>query len=276
MGHSDYLDAKVRDLRATDAEVAAVGRALVQAQGIMDRRDVPLSVAERYPAGSFAKGTMLRDRKEADYALVLNHFPPGNPLEVLRSFAQNLLPGVQATPRWKALELTFPDGVAVDVLPVATRDHTSNFESVPERFRVGVNGRAHASWFLEAAHGTVIHPTVILLKGIRNAHSAWQGLSSFGLELLAVNLLPRGRGRLEPALRSVLSALADRPGLLLSLTDPADPTNRPLVRLTESQLLGVQRSARELLSSLDRGQPSSLFVAGIPATAHNLGGRPLG
>lgn len=276
MSAGEYLKAKEQDLKAPENEILAVEQALGDVERFFAQKDLPLAIAERYRAGSYPKRIMLKGRREADVVLALTEFPKADPLGTLQQAFQSYLPGVKATPKSKALELIFPSGASVDVLPIATPERTVNYRHVPTKFRSAIDGRSHTSWFIDNAHGTVIHPTVILLKGIRDAHASGGRLSSFGLELLAVDVLKGHRGGLESALHTVLHSLAENPARLRGLRDPALASNKPLEGMTHSELKAVQQTAKSLLSSLDKGQPSALFHRGTPRTSQNLGGRPLG
>lgn len=274
-----YLSAKVEELLPVPHELNAVEAGITNVENCLTTVGQDLRIAQRHRCGSYAKKTMLARRMEADVVVVLRDPPSSHILDRLQDAFSHHLRGVRRMePKYKALEVVFNSGASVDVLPVASDGHTLDAGSVDERFRVGLNGQRHVEWFVQNAHGRVIHPTVRLLKAIREEHAAWKThTTSFSLELAAVSALQGFRGGLDDALLHVLTRMKSDPHWLTTLSDPADPANRVLSRLGPAQLAEVSAVAARLLDAVERGNPSTLFsAAGVPGPSQNLGGRTLG
>lgn len=284
MNIDSWLDDKLRSLIPAEQERADIQGALYDIGRCLESSGGEFRVAERYPCGSFEKMTMLSGRNEADYVVVLRDGPSDNILHDLKSlFARNLNLSSDPAVLYKAVALHFPNGVKVDVLPVNRDGVTVSSSPVSDKFRIGLNGLRHVEWFRRNAHGTPIHPAVRLLKSFRESNSGWRSLSSFALEVLAVNLL-RDRtgslGGLRQHFIEVLSQVAD--GYLSGppgrrLLDPADASNDLLYSRSDSDLRMIQETAQAALRRVQSDAWSAVFLgtSAAPAPATNLGGRTL-
>lgn len=157
MGLAESLDAIVKEHTPEDAEVrlvqARVDEVVAAAGGFGP-------IATRHPAGSFAKATMLRGRKEGDVVAVLAEAPTDRTLADLQAHLQKALPHARVSTSYKAVRLQFPDGVSVDLLPVARAGTTPPGPSVPRKLRHALDGTRHVEWARKEIHGSGRHPTV--------------------------------------------------------------------------------------------------------------------
>lgn len=279
-----WLDDKLRSLIPSEQERSSIQTALFDVSRCLEQAGGEFRIAERYTCGSFEKMTMQAGRREADYVTVLREPPSDYILESLKSlFAQNLNLIADPVVLYKAVALQFPSGVKVDVLPVNRQGVTASGGSASDKFRIGLNGLKHVEWFRQYAHGTPIHPTVRLLKNYRDMNPGWRSLSSFAIEVLAVNVLgsrSSSLGGLKQHFVEVLSQVAD--GYLLGppgrrLLDPADAGNDLLYRRSDSELRMIQETAQAALRSVKSDAWSAVFLgaSAAPAPETNLGGRTL-
>jgi hypothetical protein len=272
-----WLDEKFKDLRPLDSEWGAVQNALdttVNRIGEMNR----FPIAERHPSGSFEKRTMLAGRKEADLVVVLQNPPTEETLEEMKDWLAGL-PGCQAETLYKAIRLKFPEGVEVDVLPVALDGRTAPGSDIPPKLRVALNGVQHTKWFKRMAQqDKPLREVVMLLKAFKQEnHPAWKGLFSFALEVMAVSVLETFEGKgLLPCFREVLVQTGN--GLLLKpLLDPADPSNDLIEHLDAEARERIATAAQRAVKMIDEGQMSQVFPGAepLPPAGRNLGGRTL-
>jgi hypothetical protein len=279
MSTDAWLDAKVREeLVPSEAELEAVREALDRVERRIDSSAV-FRISSRHPCGSFAKGTMLRGRKEADLVLVLADAPTDQTLRELEALLSKDLPGLESVQTiWKAVGVRFKNGVTVDVLPVAERGVTPEGASIPRKLRHALSGPQHVQWFAERAQGRPLHSTVRLLKHFRQQTEAWEPLSSFTLEVLAVEILKNFPGKgLAGHFEEVLAHVAN--GFLRNrvLPQPVAPGHDLIAHLDDSRKDGIESAARQALNHLRAGNLSVVFSGRktVPPPATNLGGRTL-
>lgn len=287
MGADDFLHKVHQDLLPSSQELDQLSSAINAVEGALDRFGGALRIAERYRCGSFEKSTMLRGRQEADLVLVMADAPTAGALDRLAEVLQRGLQGrlrAAPTPKFKAVELRFADGSNVDVLPVGAPNLSAAYERTPEQFRLGLDGRTHTEWFKRAAHNTPIHPTVLLLKKLRDRTPEWEPLASFAVEVLAVRELQgkafSGLARpVEAVVRSLASGAIGRGGRHEVLSDPARPSNDLLRGVTGDQRAAIQRAATRHVLAIEADSWSQLFPSpgrSVPPAGQNSGGRTLG
>lgn len=276
MKSREYLAVLLEGITPTDAEKRDV-------QDTVDRvlaATCPiLPLAEVRPAGSWAKGTMLRGRKEADIVAILAKAPTDATLEDLAGRLDGLS-GLRQRPAtsYKAVNLHFMNGVSIDLLPTARDGRTTWGPSVPRKLRHAWKGVQHVEWLKDHAHGTVTHQVIRLAKRLRNSHSRdFHDISSFAIEVLCVEM--GLRGNLSDAFDALLSELAG--GWLEGkrLLDPADRNNDLLEDLGGADRRDIARRAAAALSASRNGTWSAVFptdTGTLPPPAENLGGRTLG
>ena len=271
-----WLDKKQRELCPSDAELKTVRDALDAVETHLENAGGAFSIAKRHPCGSFAKSTMLVGRKEADLVVVLANAPSEETLDTLRD-SLAACPGVQkAAVHFKAVELEFSHGVNVDVLPVAEPGVTASGPDIPDKLRHALSGPKHVEWFKKNAHGRPTHLIVRLLKKLKSDNKAFGALSSFAIEVLAVDILGGFEGDLADHFEKVLSQLAG--GYLegKTLPDPADASNDLLSKITSDERQAIAKKARTWLEDLQNGSPSSIFAAASAAfPSSNIGGKTL-
>lgn len=277
MGTGAVLDQIYRDIIPTREEERQVQDRLDRA---VERLRSRWSTAEIRPAGSWAKGTMVRGRKEADLVVILAESPDARTLDAMAAHMANL-PGLRRTPdtSFKAVQLAFIDGVSVDLLPVARSGITPDGGSVPRKLRHALKGLDHVEWFKREGHGRPTQAVVRLLKHFRDGFQTDFGnLPSFALEVLAVNAL-RGRGGdLAESLGIALGVLADPQGLAHRLVDPADPNNDVLNGVDLTTRERITKRAQRARDAIAAGTWSAVFPAAdsrLPPPATNLGGKTL-
>jgi tRNA nucleotidyltransferase (CCA-adding enzyme) len=275
-----HLDNIYRDLVPTEKEIALV-------QGkinlVVDAASRFTAVAEVRPAGSWAKGTMLRGRKEADVVMVLARAPHSHTLDQIRDHLTGL-PGLFGRPTisYKAVNLEFYDGVSVDLLPVAKYGVTDDGNDVPPKLRHALAGIKHVTWLKREAHGAVVHPLIRLMKHFRDCHERdFHGMSSFAIEVMCVE--HGATGNIYDAFRGLLESLHGGwlapGGVRRRLPDPADRRKDVLADLSASALRDVPRRAGGALRAIDAHTWSQVFPkdhSTLPPPASNLGGRTLG
>lgn len=276
----EHLDDILRCILPTDAEKKAVQRRVDEVL-VHARRFTP--IAELHPAGSWAKGTMLLGRKEADLVAVLARAPDAGTLDSLASH-MNLLGGLRrkADTSIKAVQLTFQDDVSIDLLPVARVGTTPDGPSVPRKLRHALAGIEHVQWLKDNAHGTVLLPVIRLAKHFRNCQGGeLEDLSSFAIEVMCVEM--GCRGDLFQAFSEVLRKLGD--GWLSAnnaprrLGDPANNNNDLLEGISLARRDGIARKANRAVSAIGAQTWSQVFPTDsgtLPPPAGNLGGRTLG
>lgn len=275
-----HLDRIYRDLVPTKEEINAV-QGFVNIAADEARRLVP--VAEVHPAGSWAKGTMLRGRREADLVLVLAAPPHPDTLTDLRDHLEGL-PGQASPPSvsHKAIQLRFEQGVSIDLLPVAMDGRTPEGPSVPRKLRHALSGIKHVHWLQAKAHGSTTHMVIRLMKHFRDRNKRdFHGLSSFAIEVLCVELARPGD--LYQSFEAVLKALRDgwlKPeGRVRRLLDPVNPNNDLLEGFSASDAADVSIRAGKALEAIAADSWSRVFPSDkgtLPPPASNLGGRTLG
>jgi hypothetical protein len=272
-----YLSKIHERIVPTDAELVAV-QAAVDAVTASTRELMPL--AEVRPAGSWAKKTMLRGRKEADIVAILAEAPTDFTLEEMRRHLAGL-DGLRGEPTvsYKAVNLEFQNGVSIDLLPIAKAGRTPSGPSVPRKLRHAWSGVEHVQWLRANAHGTVTHQVIRLAKHLRDAHSASMGaLTSFAIEAMCVEM--KLTGDLYSAFEGFLAQLAGGWVEGRRLTDPANPNNDLLEELRPSDRTAITRAASLALSGARASTWSAVFPSGdsgtLPPPASNLGGRTLG
>lgn len=271
-----WMDGKLREVIPRASEDQAVRLALDAVETALEDAGGPFRIAERHPCGSFAKATMLAGRKEADLVVVLREPPTESTLEDFRDLLARAASAGGAKVCYKAIAVEFADGVMVDVLPVAKPGITASAQSIPPKLLHALSGPKHVEWFTSVAHGTPVHPTVRLLKHFRATHPSWRRLSSFALEVLAVELLRGLDGGLSALFKHVLSRVADGYLEKRSLLDPADSANDLLSAVDDAERASIARAAREALRHVDSETWSSVFTgasAALPSS--NIGGRTL-
>ncbi len=272
-----HLDDLHKGIVPTDAEKRAVQLR------VDDVIDILADIAEVHPAGSWAKSTMLKGRKEADIVLVLSKAPDDRTLE---EFAAELgrLSGLKRKPdtSFKAVQLEFDDGVLVDVLPVAQDGRTPDGPSVPRKLRHALSGIKHVEWLKREAHGTVLHPVIRLTKHFRNTHAhGFHDMSSFAIEVMCVEM--KLTGDLSEAFTEVLRKLGDGwlapDGRLRKLLDPVESGNDLLADLDVDQRRDIADCATAALAAIEASSWSQVFPTDkgtLPPPGSNLGGRTLG
>ncbi len=277
MSTKQYLATVHERIVPTEAELSEV-QAAVDAVTAATRGLMPL--AEVRPAGSWAKKTMLRGRKEADIVAVLAEAPTDATLDQLRRHLGGIH-GLRQDPTvsFKAVNLEFRNGVCIDLLPIAKDGRTPEGPSVPRKLRHAWSGVEHVAWLKTHAHGTVVHQIIRLAKHLRNKHrDAMGSLSSFAIEAMCVEMAPSGD--LNTAFKSVLAQLAD--GWLegRTLPDPANPSNDLLIEVSGPDRLAIKRAASIALTGARASTWTAVFPTGdggtLPPPASNLGGRTLG
>lgn len=276
----EHLDIIRREIEPTKDEALRVQARIDQTVAAVRRH---VSIAELHPAGSWAKGTMLRGRKEADLVAILAEAPTDRTLRELSDLLSDL-DGLQRKPdtSFKSVNLLFRDGVAIDILPVARTGTTPWGPSVPRKLRHALDGVKHVAWLKSSAHGTVIHPLIRLMKHFRDSHKRdFHELSSFTIEVLCVEIA--ARGDLFEAFSTTLAALRDgwlmKTGSPRRLPDPADPNNNLFDGFTPSDLADIARRAGMALDAIQADSWSRVFPSDsgtLPPPAANLGGRTLG
>jgi hypothetical protein len=276
MTSDEWLDAKYREACPSDNELQAVAQALDKVEDCLEREGGPLRIAQRYRCGSYAKSTMLTGRREADLVIVLREAPTDQTLDQMRTILVQGTSPSSSEIHYKAIALGFADGVSVDVLPVAKVGITEPSPSVPAKLRHALSGPMHVDWFRREAHGTTIHPTVRLLKLFRGSHPAWRKLSSFKIEVLAVDALKGHEDGLVNHFQGMLTKVAE--GYLKGkvLLDPADDQNDLLEGMTEEERSSIADEARSALRFIADSTWSAVFqsaTAALPSS--NLGGRTL-
>jgi hypothetical protein len=277
--NSSWLDDKYRSLVPSEAEMARVSDAIGRVEKALENRGGPWRIAERYPCGSFAKGTMLAGRSEADLVIVLREAVDAASLDRLAGVLHEDLGALLArrpVAKTKAVGVTFKNGVQVDVLPVWSKGLSEPVADVPEKLKVGLNGRFHVRWFTTEAHGTPVHPTVRLVKHFRDCHPELRPLSSFAIEVLAVWELEDFWGNLADHFEGLLGTIA-RGDLEAPLLDPADHSNDLLARVTTQQRTGIARVATRAVADIASRTWSQVFPTGPrpPRPGTNIGGQTL-
>jgi hypothetical protein len=276
MNTDAWLQQKLyEELIPPQQEIDAVNTALMCVEQRLEGSGI-FRVAERYRCGSFAKGTMLAGRKEADLVVVLADAPDDRTLQVLKQTLDGLAGLRHSLVHEKAVELNFEKGVHLDVLPVAKRGLTSEGPSIPRKLRRALSGPMHVQWFIENGHQSPIQNTVRLLKHFRDRYG-WKDLSSFAIEVMAVDILRGFPGTgMASYFGEVLSRLAD--GYLNGrrLQDPASPGNDLVSDLTERDREDIAMAARRAVAMLKEGTMSAVFTGRqtMPPPS-NLGGRTL-
>lgn len=277
MTPGQHLDGVLRTIVPTQGELDAVQRRVDDVIKLLP------SVAEVHPAGSWAKGTMLKGRKEADVVVVLSEPPDARTLDELAA-QLGALPGLREKPdtSFKAVQLEFSDGVSIDLLPVAKDGRTPEGPSVPKKLRHALAGVEHVAWLKRQAHGSVLHPVIRLMKHFRNTHRAsFHGLSSFAVEVLCVEV--GAAGDLAATFEGVLKQLAGGwlapDGAPRRLADPVRPHIDLLADLSAGHRADIGSSARRALDAMAASTWSQVFPGDgrpLPPPAANLGGRTLG
>jgi hypothetical protein len=277
MTGSSWLEAKHQSILPPDSELTSVRRALDEVEHRMTEAAGSFRIATRHPCGSFAKKTMLAGRKEADLVVVLSEAPTDRALDDLRDLLQGCAGAQRAVVKHRAVEVDFLDGVHVDVLPTAKHGVTAPGSSIPKKLRHALNGPVHVEWFRQFAHGTPILQTVRLLKAVRTNDAAWQPLSSFAVEVLAVDLLTGYRGDLRAYFVEALHRVANGELRNRSLADPANPNNNLLADLSQSDRSAIAGAAAIAQRSIALDNWSSVFGgdSAPPPPASNIGGRTL-
>ena len=276
MSSRQYLASLLDDITPTNHEKREVQDAVDR---VVAATRPLLPLAEIRPAGSWAKSTMLRGRKEADIVAILAEAPSD---ATLARLAEHLgtLSGLQAKPTTsvKAVNLVFTNGVKIDLLPTARDGRTPWGPSVPRKLRHGWKGVRHVEWLTTNAHGTVTHQIIRLMKHFRNCNARdFHDMSSFGIEIMCVEMGLRGNladGFLE-VLRRLDSGWLDG----RRLGDPADQNNDVITDLTVADRRDIARCARTALASATAETWSAVFpgdAGTLPPPAGNLGGRTLG
>lgn len=276
----EHLDGIRRDIEPTDQEIRLVQQRITQ---VTTAAGGLLPIAELHPAGSWAKGTMLRGRKEADLVAILARAPDSTTLDGLRTHLAGL-EGLQGEPdtSYKSVNLRFRDGVAIDLLPVARTGTTPWGPSVPRKLRHALDGIQHVAWLKANAHGAVTHPLIRLMKHFRNTHGRdFHDLPSFAIEVICAGL--GARGDLYDTFTGALTALRDGwltpGGRPRRLADPADPNNNLLDGFGAAELDDIARCAGAALDAIKADSWTRVFPTDsgtLPPPASNLGGRTLG
>lgn len=274
---SGWLNEKLNELRPRDTEWTAVQKALDETVNRLGESN-RFPIAERHPSGSFEKRTMLADRKEADLVVILQNPPTDETLEAMRGWLAGLR-DCQAETTYKAIKLTFPGGVQVDVLPVALDGRTASGDGIPPKLKVAIQGIQHVEWFKQRAQqDKPIREVVMLLKAFKRENRPnWRGLFSFALEVLTVRALEGCKERgLLPCFREVLAQVGN--GLLQQpLFDPADPDNNLIAHLDPEAKARIAATARRAVQMMDEVQMAQVFPGEqpLPPAGRNLGGRTL-
>lgn len=266
---AQYLnDLHDNELAPPKGEVLAVQRSINAILGALN------NVAEAHPCGSWAKGTMLRGRKEADIVAIMSEAPDARTLgEVARLVGG--IEGVSVSQRHKAVEVAFPDGVSVDVLPVAREDRTPPGNNIPRKLRHARSGPAHVQWFREAAGDKPLREVVRLVKRWRDSRDIH--LPSFAIEVLAAKAVPRNRG-LDAWFTATVAAVRDQfQSGPAHLDDPVVPGSNVLQRYPPADCQRTAEEARAALVAAESGSWSRVFTnAQVAPPGSNLGGRTLG
>lgn len=277
MGSGAALDEIYREIVPTRDEERQVQE---RVDRVVERLRAGWSTAELRPAGSWAKGTMLRGRKEADMVVVLAAPPDANTLEAMAKHMADLS-GLRRAPdtSFKAVQLVFTDGVSIDLLPVAKSGVTPDGPSIPRKLRHAMKGIDHVEWFKREGHGRPTQAVVRLLKHFRDGYrDDFGNLPSFALEVLAVNALRGNSADLEGSLMTVLAALSDANKLASRLPDPADPNNDVLSGVDSTTRERIAKRSQRARDAIAAGTWSAVFSAGgsrLPPPATNLGGKTL-
>lgn len=155
---------------------------------------------------------------------------------------------------------------------------------VPAKLRHALSGIGHVQWFRKVAHETPLHPTVRLLKALRDERPTWSPLRSFAIELLAVEMLEKFQGSgLSSYFREALRRIADGWLTDRKLPDPMDRENDLLAGLSDVARASIAADARAALRHIENDTWSAVSPGAAavtsgetpPAPATNLGGRTL-
>jgi len=280
MNPRTHLESIYQEIVPTEREIALVQNRIDQVIGIAECWG---DVAEVRPAGSWAKGTMLRGRKEADVVMVLARAPDSHTLNDISNYLTRI-PGLHGRPTvsYKAVNLEFYDGVSIDLLPVAKHGRTDDGPSVPRKLRHALAGIEHVGWLKRQAHGTVLHPLIRLMKHFRDCHERdFHGMSSFAIEVMCVE--HGAQGNIYAAFRGLLESLHGGwllpGGVRRRLSDPATPGQDLIDKLSVAALGDVSCRAGRAVQAIDAQTWSQVFPrdrSSLPPPAGNLGGRTLG
>lgn len=218
-------------------------------------------IAEAHPAGSYAKRTMLKNRKEADIVAILANAPNDRTLGSLAAHLERTLAGharsVSST--FKAIRVDFADGVSVDFLPVARAGRTPDGPSVPRKLRHALSGIEHVKWAKREIHGSPRHGATRAFKHLRNVHGDLAPLSSFAIEVACVAFIPFNTRGLDSAFRLALNGLADCVERRGRLADPANSNNDLLADLAYGTHTIVGSRLRTAFAALNGHRPEHAF-----------------
>lgn len=257
MGLAESLDAIVKQHTPDEAEERLIQKRVDE---VLTAAGGFTPIAARHPAGSFAKGTMLKGRKEGDVVAVLSEAPTDRTLADLERHLQKMLPEAAVSTTYKAIRLQFRDGVCVDLLPVARSGTTPSGPSVPRKLRHALDGIAHVDWARKQIHGSVRHPAVRLMKRLRDIHPELRPLSSFAVEVACVTCVPRETRGLDAALRLAVVGLLDLVQSRDGLIDPADLHNNLVADLTPTERSAMTVKLRQLVASVSDPTGASIFT----------------
>lgn len=268
MDNKEWLDARRQEITPTESDESRLQSALDTVRLTLSQ-EVP--IAEIYPCGSAAKGTMLRGRNEGDLVLIQREAPTPQTLD---RYARALRASPQvksAEILYKAVKTELKNGICVDVLPAASNGLTEPGDSIPRKHRHALDGPAHVKWFRQAGHQTAAHGPVRLTKSWRDEQGL--PLSSFGIEALTVEVL-RGlqSGGLDQQFQAVLERLASGE---IAVVDPVRPSNW-INQLSPHEAERVMRAAKDSLAHLREGQVRRVFAGpSYPANIRDLSGPTL-
>ena len=271
-----YLESKFQDILPPSEERSEVQSTI---DTVRDHVGAAFPIAELHPSGSWAKRTMLAGRKEADLVMFMAEAPDSHTLDTMASHLGKLENLSSSYTSHKAVQLTFDNGVSIDVLPVAEHGVTPDGPSIPKKLRYARFGPDHVRWYKDNVRGKR-HQTVCLLKHARDCNSRQLGgLFSFAIEVMAAEM--NLTGNLAHHFKGALQLLADSWLMdgddVRHLSDPVVQGRNLLENLSEFECQRIARCANDLVRSIQADTWSQVFPGArvLPGPASNLGGRTL-
>ncbi|MBP9864086.1 nucleotidyltransferase domain-containing protein [Patescibacteria group bacterium] len=268
MNDNEYLQSVVaaHELDENSSEAAAVLTVKNDVEKLI-RGKLTSAVPVIEIAGSYAKGTMIRDHYDLDVVCYFqnNETEAGGTLEEIYNTIQDFLSEeYTVTPKNAALFLSTKDdnGVPlhVDVVPGRFVDDSQTdcflYQNDGDKNRLQTNLRTHISHVKESG----LTDAIKLAKYWRHRRGFDETIRSFVLELVVIEVLKdKKSSSLDQQMTSFLTALRDDIDNV-KIVDPANATGNDLsTAFSESIRSSLQKAAKATLISVENDGWESVF-----------------
>lgn len=267
MNENEYLQKIVTDhkMKDGDKEVTDAMAVKVEVERLI-RSKLTKAVPVIEVAGSYAKGTMIRDHYDLDLVCYFQNAEneAGDTLEeIYFSMDKILSEEYQVTPKNAALLLSTKDNggnnLHLDVVPGRFIDESGSdcflYQNDGDKCRLQTNLHTHVAHVQESG----VIDAIILTKYWRHRRGLNDDIRTFVLELAVIDILKDKVGfSIAEQMQEILTVFRDNIESV-SIIDPANANNNLAAAFDESVKKKLQLAAKSSLASLESGGWEAVF-----------------